>query len=415
MLHCFGLGSVRERLGLRKAANVGVVIKPLDLTAAIAEAAGDVRDWDGKDLVYVRKLQEAVRNHGRVDLMKDRIRQGQFVAVKRMPTGWICSDHEAFERHYPNAFEKPWIDVGLVRLLGALNFPYVCRLYDIYRSREETLVSTTFCTEGDLFEWCHHSSVPPPGLRREARMRPIAVQLFTAVRWLHDLGIAHRDLSLENVMLAQRDDEASVKLIDFGMATLKRMVRGELRGKFMYQAPEIHKGGNVDTFLADDFAVGVILFSMGARDYPWMSTEDGKCQLFDFVARFGLRRFLQKRRLRRGGGEFLNEVLSPGFVDLLEALLQRQPRKRASLGEFVFTRQVSFVRRPCAFELPWIQDASHHGAVEAGVTGKASHTSDENHQADNIGESMSTDSCISHASTEHSAFEHGERSLLLPA
>ncbi|CAK0819824.1 unnamed protein product [Prorocentrum cordatum] len=32
-------------------------------------------------------------------------------------------------------------------------------------------------------------------------MQPIVLQIFTAVRWLHELGIAHRDLSLENVLL----------------------------------------------------------------------------------------------------------------------------------------------------------------------------------------------------------------------
>lgn len=79
--------------------------------------------------------------------------------------------------------------------------------------------------EGDLFEWCFRPTVPAPGVEREAHMRPIVAQLLVAVRWLHGLGIAHRDLSLENVLLEDSGAELRVKLIDFGMATMKRKVR----------------------------------------------------------------------------------------------------------------------------------------------------------------------------------------------
>ena len=103
-------------------------------------------------------------------------------------------------------------------------------------------------------------------------MLPIVGQIFTAVCWLHDLGVAHRDLSLENILLTDNGGSMQVKLIDFGMSTTQRVCKRELRGKQSYQAPEMH-GPEYDAFLADEFALGVVLFAMAVQDYPWTSTK----------------------------------------------------------------------------------------------------------------------------------------------
>lgn len=43
-------------------------------------------------------------------------------------------------------------------------------------------------------------------------------QISSAVKHLHDLNIAHRDLKPENLLLTSTDDDATIKLIDFGFA-----------------------------------------------------------------------------------------------------------------------------------------------------------------------------------------------------
>ena len=35
---------------------------------------------------------------------------------------------------------------------------------------------------------------------------------------MHDIGIAHRDLKLENIMLTSLDDHPQLKIIDFGLS-----------------------------------------------------------------------------------------------------------------------------------------------------------------------------------------------------
>lgn len=65
-------------------------------------------------------------------------------------------------------------------------------------------------------------SHPAASTAARARAR-CARQLVEAVRWLHDLGIAHRDLSLENVLLVRSGGE------DRGGGTARRTFSAHLR------------------------------------------------------------------------------------------------------------------------------------------------------------------------------------------
>jgi len=332
-------------------------MQQVDLDAAMKEVSSGVEPWDSTRIVLVKPLQDAARNHGQVQLMRDTANGDRLMAVKRMPSRWVRSGPKEFDEQYPTASEKPWHDLGYVQHLGSVHFPYVCDLHGIFRSEDETFVATSFCTEGDLFGWCDNEAVPAPSPAREEHMRPIIAQVFAAVRWLHDLGIAHRDLSLENILLVGTGADARVKVIDFGMATLRRTARSEVRGKASYQAPEMHTGGDMDTFLSDIFALGVVIFAMAAQDYPWTCTKRGKCQLFEYVHSFGLRRFFDKRRLRKGNGEYLVDVFTPGFIEVIDTMLNFQPKQRGCVGEVTFQDDVRRKRRPSVWDLPHLKGA----------------------------------------------------------
>lgn len=307
--------------------------KPLtanEFDACLRELGARAGKWEAEGgFTFVKTLQEAVRNHGRVDLMS---RDGQQVAVKRMPTRWVRQGPKEFKEQYPTASERPWYDFGFVQTLNRLECPYVCEFIGIFRDDVNTFVVTALASEGDLFGWCDND--PKPGKEREAIMKPVVSQVFDAVRWIHTLGIAHRDISLENILLTKdTDGELIVKMIDFGMGTLKRWCVKEIRGKQSYQCPEMHSEGEYDALLADAFAVGVSVFAMAVQDYPWISTKRNACQLFEYVSAFGFRKLLERRKLRKGNGERLIEVLSDDFVVLCEGLVSFEPRERSAFGE----------------------------------------------------------------------------------
>jgi serine/threonine protein kinase len=308
-----------------------------------------VRPFADSDLELVRTLQEAPRNQGRVDLMRV-VSTGHFVAVKRMPNSWVRSGPEEFARHAGGSLELPWFDIGLTGYLHKQGFQHVCEPFGIFRDQEFTYVSSTFCPGGDLFALMDRD--PSPGQARENLIRPVMLQVFSAVGWLHSHGVAHCDISLENILLGG-DDESEVKLIDFGMSTLSRTCE-EGCGKRSYIAPEMLKG-SYDPFDTDAFALGVVLFSVAARAYPWNSTRPGSCKLFDFISKHGLRNFIERRKVWKGSGETLSQVFSEPLVSLAEGLLSMEPAGRTMICGECYPEDAG---RPTVWDAEWLRTPS---------------------------------------------------------
>ena len=74
------------------------------------------------------------------------------------------------------------------------------------------------------------------------------------------LGIVHRDVSPQNVLVAR---DGTVKLIDFGIARARSQVHetevGSMKGKFAYMAPEQFQGGAIDG-RTDLFSLSILLW-----------------------------------------------------------------------------------------------------------------------------------------------------------
>jgi len=318
---------------LQGKANVycGRRLAPADLKQAQEEVANDVIRWKGQ-LVLKKKLKAAMRNFGRVDLMQSS--KGEQFAVKRMPNKWIQNGPTQFNEKHPNTSEKPWVDVAIVSLLQRESFQYVAQLYGIYRDDSDTFVAWEFAPHGDLFDW---EDALKAGKEREAKMLPLMCQLVYAVWYLHEFGIAHRDLSLENIVISPGPNGTSrIKVIDFGMATTDRSCKDQdqVCGKPSYRPPEMSTAESYDSFLMDTFAVGVIIYALAVQEYPWISTKIGCCKLFEYVDKNGLKAFAERRKLWRGSnGENLIEVFSPDLLDVLVALLAFNPAERGGLGE----------------------------------------------------------------------------------
>lgn len=96
----------------------------------------------------------------------------------------------------------------------------------------------------------------------------------------HAKGVIHRDVKASNVLIADRGAEWQVKLVDFGIAKLLHpdpaqrgiTTQGQRLGTPHYMAPEQLRGDPVDA-RTDVYALGVLLFRMLTRDYPFSSHD----------------------------------------------------------------------------------------------------------------------------------------------
>jgi len=114
-------------------------------------------------------------------------------------------------------------------------------------------------------------------------------------------------------------------------------------------APEMHHGG-YDTVAADNFALGVVLFSLASQDSPWWSTDPAQCKHYAYVRDHGLRAMLRAKRCRKQRDVRLSQVLSGGVVDTIDGLICEDPDSRLTLGETAFSKKFS------VWDMPWVMD-----------------------------------------------------------
>ena len=106
-----------------------------------------------------------------------------------------------------------------------------------------------------------------------ARGVDILEQMCAALARAHDLGVVHRDLKSDNILLTQRGGRKDfVKILDFGLAAIARDPRlapkGAVFGTPEYMSPEQAMGQPADQ-RADQYAFGVMLFEMLAGGRPF--------------------------------------------------------------------------------------------------------------------------------------------------
>ncbi len=96
--------------------------------------------------------------------------------------------------------------------------PYIVQIKDVYENtvqNQRVILVVMECMEGgELFARISERQHP----FTEQEVARMMFQICSAVKHLHDIDIAHRDLKPENLLLTSTDENAILKLTDFGFA-----------------------------------------------------------------------------------------------------------------------------------------------------------------------------------------------------
>mmetsp|Transcript_7897 Transcript_7897/g.22732 ORF Transcript_7897/g.22732 Transcript_7897/m.22732 type:complete len:796 (-) Transcript_7897:87-2474(-) len=231
-------------------------------------------------------------------------------------------------------------------IYARMSHPNICRLLEAYIEQNgDCWLSMEHCRGGDLFEkvagCAHAGSGAASGVgfcATEWQVASLVRQMAAAFRYIHGMGIVHRDNKLENWVFASPAQER-IKLIDFGFATLAPIAPHERRlthvcGTCYYVAPEVlsvkrHKlvegagyGAEVDIW-----ALGVILYMLISGTAPFTAEQEQDI-LWEIAAPS------DDARLVRGpfsGSRWSN--VSPECIDLIKGCLTRDPFERLTAAE----------------------------------------------------------------------------------
>ncbi len=110
-----------------------------------------------------------------------------------------------------------------------------------------------------------------------ARGVDVLEQMCAALARAHDLGVVHRDLKSDNILLTQRGGRKDfVKILDFGLAAIARDPRlapkGAVFGTPEYMSPEQARGEEAAA-QSDLYALGVLFFEMLTGQLPFRAND----------------------------------------------------------------------------------------------------------------------------------------------
>lgn len=150
-------------------------------------------------------------------------------------------------------------------------------------------------------------------------------EVMLGIEHMHEKMLVHRDLKPENLLLSSRDDNASIKVADFGFArgTTTDHDLTSLVGTPPYMAPELVRLRHYDATggygrTVDVWALGVILYILLSGIHPFQ-IEDEEAMLEN----------VENARWNWLGDNW--DTVSADAKDLIQKLLTPDPAKRPDI------------------------------------------------------------------------------------
>jgi serine/threonine-protein kinase len=222
------------------------------------------------------------------DPMLGRVIAGRYRLDARVGEGAIgivyCARHILIDRIValkllrPELRGEPQLRAWMLREARAANrvvHSHIIDIQDIGETEQgEIYLVMEYLTGTSLSSELMHGPMPL------LRSVDILEQVCSALACAHDLGVVHRDLKSDHILLTTSGERKDfVKILDFGLAHLAMDPRlapeGAVFGTPAYMAPELVRGEEA-TPQTDLYALGVLFFEMLTGQLPFCSDDRAK-------------------------------------------------------------------------------------------------------------------------------------------
>eukprot|EP00884_Botryococcus_braunii_P019757 jgi/Botrbrau1/6465/Bobra.0034s0040.2 len=205
--------------------------------------------------------------------------------------------------------------------------PNVIAFHEFFASPTALVTIMEYAQGGRLQE-----RIATMGRLSEAQAQPLFMQLINAVSFAHDLGICHRTLCMDNLLLTGSFTEPRLKItgLGYGVNGPQPDIRLGIPDphKAPYMAPELLSSENssfeaLDGRALDAWACGAILFKMVTGESPFKTDEPD--------SRAG--KVIASRVIRCDYAYPETTVLSSRVKDLISHILVKDPEERYTLSQ----------------------------------------------------------------------------------
>uniref|UniRef100_A0AC11CSF8 Serine/threonine kinase 33 n=1 Tax=Ovis aries TaxID=9940 RepID=A0AC11CSF8_SHEEP len=213
-----------------------------------------------------------------------------------------------------------------VDILKSVKHEHIIHLEQVFETPKKMYLVMELCEDGELKEILDRK-----GHFSENETRWIIQSLASAIAYLHNNDIVHRDLKLENIMVkssfidANNEMNLNIKVTDFGLA-VKKHGRSEVMlqttcGTPIYMAPEVINAHDYSQ-QCDIWSIGVIMYILLCGKAPFMASSEEK--LFELI--------------KKGELHFKNSVwnsISDCAKSVLKQLMKVDPAHRITAKELL--------------------------------------------------------------------------------
>ena len=155
----------------------------------------------------------------------------------------------------------------IVNFLMNYSCKNIIKFYKIIETVEHLYIIQEYIESGSLSNFIRKNKICLPS----KTVKKIAEQVINGVKELHEYGIIHRDLKLENILIDYSDENNfKIKLIDFGLSVVltSKARTNENYGTFIYSSPEVLLNLPYNNKI-DCWSLGIIFFYLEYTFLPF--------------------------------------------------------------------------------------------------------------------------------------------------